>query len=100
MTRYLLTPAARDDLLELAEFIREDRPRAAAKVLRELREVMRRLARSPEIGHLREDLADEPLRFWPVYSYLIIYRPHTRPIQILLILHGSRDIRAILEGGV
>ena len=61
---------------------------------------MRRLARSPEIGHLREDLADEPLQFWPVYSYLIIYRPQTRPIQILRILHGSRDIRAILEGGV
>ena len=99
MTRYLLTPAARGDMLELAEFIREDRPQAAAKVLRELREAMRRLAKSPEIGHLREDLADEPLRFWPVYSYLIIYRPHTRPIQILRVLHGSPDIRAVVEGG-
>jgi hypothetical protein len=26
-----------------------------------------------------EDLADETLRFWPVRSYLIIYRPYAAP---------------------
>jgi toxin ParE1/3/4 len=43
------------------------------------------------------DLASEPLRFWPVYSYLIIYRPELRPLQVVRILHGSRDVRRILE---
>lgn len=96
MSRFLLTPAAKEDLDEIADFIRQDSPDAAIRVLRKLRESMRKLAGMPEMGHLREDLADEPLRFWPVYSYLIIYRPETRPIQILRVLHGARDVRSIL----
>lgn len=49
-----------------------------------------RLAQMPGMG-LREDLTDEPLRFWPVYSYLIIYRPETQPLEIVRILHGARS---------
>ena len=41
------------------------------------------------MGHWREDLIDEPLRFWPVYSYLIIYNPAAKPIEIARILHGA-----------
>ncbi len=48
------------------------------------------------MGHLREDLAEEPLRFWPVYSYLIIYRPDSRPLEIVRVLHGARDVRNLL----
>jgi antitoxin ParD1/3/4/toxin ParE1/3/4 len=58
---------------------------------------MAKLARTPGMGHLREDLADEPLKFWPVYSYLIIYRPETRPLQIVRVLHGARDLRRLLS---
>lgn len=48
------------------------------------------------MGHLREDLTRRPFRFWPVYSYLIVYRPETRPIQILRVLHGARDVKSLL----
>ena len=58
---------------------------------------MRRLAEFPRTGHFREDLADKSLRFWPVYSYLIVYRPESRPLQIIRVLHGARDVRRILE---
>jgi plasmid stabilization system protein ParE len=58
---------------------------------------MRRLATMPGLGHVREDLADESLRFWSVYAYLIIYRPATDPLLIVRVLHGARDVRAILE---
>jgi antitoxin ParD1/3/4/toxin ParE1/3/4 len=58
---------------------------------------MRRLAQSPPIGHLREDLTEEPVRFWSVHSYLIVYDPETQPLQILRILHGARDVRRILD---
>ena len=34
------------------------------------------------MGHLRQDLADEPLRFWAVYSYLIIYREDSDPLEM------------------
>jgi antitoxin ParD1/3/4/toxin ParE1/3/4 len=57
---------------------------------------MRKLAERPGMGHLREDLADEPVRFWPVYSYLVIYRADARPLQIVRVLHASRDVRTLL----
>ena len=41
------------------------------------------LAKRPQVGHWRTDLASEPLRFWPIYSYLIIYRPDSKPIEIV-----------------
>jgi toxin ParE1/3/4 len=98
MSRFVLTPAASADLLEIVDFLREESPDAARRVLRKLRDSMGKLARTPGMGHLREDLADEPLKFWPVYSYLIIYRPDTRPLQIVRVLHGARDVRALLSG--
>jgi plasmid stabilization system protein ParE len=98
MTRFVLTFDAREDLREIIEFIRKDSPAAARRVLQEIQETMRKLARMPGMGHLREDLADEPLRFWPIYSYLIIFRPETKPLEIVRVLRGSRDVRSILQG--
>ncbi len=46
---------------------------------------------------LREDLTDEVVKFFPVYSYLVVYRPETKPLQIVSILHGHRDVPAILK---
>ena len=63
MSRYILSPEARDDLLEIAEYIAQDSPRAARRVVKELEAAMERLARMPGIGHLREDLSEETLRF-------------------------------------
>jgi plasmid stabilization system protein ParE len=51
----------------------------------------------PEIGHLRADLAEELLRFWPVSSYLIVVRADLTPLQIVRVLHASRDVRTLLS---
>ena len=48
-------------------------------------------------GHVREDLTSRPLKFWPVYSYLIVYDPVTKPVQIMRVLHGMRDVEEILN---
>lgn len=97
MGRYILSVAAREDLAEIADFIRQDNPDAAKRVVRSFKEAFRKLARTPRIGHVREDLARRSLRFWPVYSYLIIYSAESRPLQIVRILRGTRDVRRILE---
>ncbi len=47
----------------------------------------------PGMGHSRNDLADETLRAWPVHSYLIVYRPAQRPIEIVRVVSGFRDLR-------
>ena len=96
MSRFVLTPAARGDLEEIVDYIAKDSPDAAQRVRLELRNSMRMLARTPGMGHFRSDLSHEPLRFWQVYSFLIIYRSETRPLQIVRVLRAARDVRTIL----
>lgn len=98
MGRFAVTLAAKADLADIAEYIRERGSAEAAKrVGEELRRAMRKLADMPGMGHIRNDLADESLRFWSVYSYLILYRPETNPLQVIRVLHGARDVETILE---
>ena len=50
------------------------------------------LTRMGNVGHRREDITDKPIRFWSVYKYLLVYRPDTKPLEILRIIHGMRDL--------
>ena len=56
------------------------------------------LAENPGAGHWRKNLTNQPVKFFPVYSYLIVYRPDTKPLQIVSVLHGRRDVEQILRG--
>jgi antitoxin ParD1/3/4/toxin ParE1/3/4 len=100
MNDYLIAPAARADLEEMWSYIAVDlqNPDAADRIRDELFDALGKLARTPGIGHFRSDLADEPLRFWGVRSYLIIYRSEKRPVEIVRVLYGARDVQAILGG--
>jgi len=72
--------------------------RAEALVL-SIFSALERIAGMPEMGHRREDLTDEDLRFWPVFSYLIVYRPGGTPLEVVRVLHGHQDVEARLKGG-
>jgi antitoxin ParD1/3/4/toxin ParE1/3/4 len=87
------------DLDEIWWYVFEDRADSvtADKVIDGIYAQACKLAEMPGMGHKREDLADEALRFWPVYDYLIIYRPETDPIEIARVLHSARDIQRILS---
>jgi antitoxin ParD1/3/4/toxin ParE1/3/4 len=37
------------------------------------------------------------VKFWPVYSYLIVYDPEAKPVQVIRVLHGLRDVEEILN---
>jgi len=91
VTRYLLSPAATADVEQIEAFLDEHAPHATDRVPQAMRRAIRRVAANPGIGHLREDLTDEPLRFYAVWSYLVIYRD-TQPVEIVRVLHGARDV--------
>jgi antitoxin ParD1/3/4/toxin ParE1/3/4 len=55
------------------------------------------LATTPEAGHVRRDLTRQDVLFWPVRSYLEIYHPQRRPIAIVAVLHGKRDVKNTLR---
>jgi len=73
MNAYELTPAARTDFDEIEAFISQDSPDAARRVAIQLQAALQRLADMPGLGHRRRDIRDDRVRFFPVYSYLIVY---------------------------
>lgn len=97
MKRFVLTPLARLDLEAIWRYVANDNVKAATQLLNHLEATVRGLAKNPGVGHLREDLADRRHRFFPVGAYLIVYRFQTKPLQIIRILHASRDVQALLE---
>ncbi len=98
MSDFLIAPVARTDLDEIWEYyaIELQNPDAADRIRDEIFAAFQTLAQTPGMGHLRGDLAKEPLRFWHVRSYLIIYRSEKRPIEIARVLLGARDVQAVL----
>ena len=97
MSQFVLTPAAEGDLLKIIEYLEGDNPSAVLKVVDALDEAMQRLADNPGIGHVRPDLTDEEVRFWSVFKYLVIYRPDMKPLEIVRVLHGRRDLKRLLS---
>jgi len=71
-------------------------PLAARRVRLQIFDACQRIAKNPGIGHKREDLTDKPVLFWPVGSYLIIYNPTKKPVEIVRVLHGARNIPSLL----
>jgi antitoxin ParD1/3/4 len=97
--RYVLAPQAAIDLVEIWRYIKEQSSlEIADRVETAIREKFEFLAKTPGAGHLRKDLTDADVKFFPVYSYLIVYRRETTPLQIVSILHGRRDLEQILKG--
>jgi plasmid stabilization system protein ParE len=78
MAAYVLSPDALEDLQAIWDYIAMDNITAADKLEDEFFAAFERLARRPRMGHTRSDLTQRDVRFWPVGSYLIVYRsiPH------------------------
>ena len=97
--RYVLAPQAALDLFQIWRYIKKQSGvEMADRVEMVIRSRIVFLSERPGAGHWRKDLTDEAVKFFPVYSYLIVYRPETKPLQVVSILHGYRDIERILDG--
>ena len=97
MPHYLLVPEARKDLTEILQYIADDSVDAALRVHDRFIEIFELLAENPEVGHFRDDLTSRPVRFFPVYSYLVVYSASVRPFEIVRVLGGAQDVGSILK---
>jgi toxin ParE1/3/4 len=96
--RYVLAPEAALDLVQIWRYLKEHSSiEIADRVESVIRDKIVFLATNPGAGHWRKDLTHEVVKFFPVYSYLIVYQPETRPLQIVSILHGRRDVEQLLR---
>ena len=96
--RYVLAPEAAFDLVEIWRYMKKQSSiEMADRVESVIRDKIVFLAGNHGAGHWRRNLTDQAVKFFPVYSYLIVYRPDTRPLQVVSILHGRRDVEQILK---
>ncbi len=91
MSTVVLTAQAEDDLVDIACYIAEDNPEAAAGFIEKMEQICALLAASPEIGRQRAELATN-LRSFPLDRYVLFSIPQKRGIEVLRVLHGARDI--------
>jgi plasmid stabilization system protein ParE len=89
---FVLTPEARSDLKEILLDIAEDSPDTAERLRREFHEGLKLVGRSPGIGHYHDELLNRRYRFWNFYSYVVAYAWEAKPIQVIAVVHGARDL--------
>ena len=97
MKRFVLTPKAKAQLEEILLDLAADSPDVAERLRLELQRAFRRLASSPGLGHYHDELLDRRYRFWNFYSYVIVYGWRKRPIQVIAVIHGKRDLAAFFR---
>lgn len=101
--RIIRVPQARRDIVETAIYLEEQNPDAAMRFLAAVEDTLAILVTMPGIGVARTfghaRLAG--LRWLPVRGFekhLIFYRSVDDGVEVIRVLHGARDIKAILEG--
>lgn|SRR5580692_10027578 len=97
---FQLTTRAINDLDEIWSFISQDSVDAANRVESAILGACNSLARHPMLGSRRAEITSLPVRFWAVTrfpNYIVVYRPETKPLQVVTVLHGRRDIKAFLS---
>ena len=86
-----ISQSAKDDLVEIWEFIAEHDELAAARYSDNLRLRARELIRYPLLGRTRREVLPD-IRSLLFRNHLIFYRVRKTSIQVLRILHGSMDL--------
>lgn len=96
---FALTSEAFTDLDEALAFLGSKSPRGAQRLLNDLEAAFEHVGRYPDSGILREFVAFGPVRFKVVGDYVVVYDPLSRPVMILRVLHGRRDLGRLLGEG-
>lgn len=80
---------AEEDLIEIWLYIAQDDLGAADKLLDRFEETGWLLAENPELGQARPDIAPD-FRYFPVGSYLMLYRKIRKGIELVRVVHGAK----------
>ena len=100
MSYVLKRPAAKQDVIEQADYLAQESLEAAYDFLVATEETFLQLSRFPQIGKKKvKSKVFANVRQFPVKGFeqhLIFYRPVSGGIEILRVLHSARDIERIL----
>jgi toxin ParE1/3/4 len=95
-------PAARRDLAEAVRYLRQEGGAAVSnRFLDEVEATFTQLCSFPNSGTLwpttRPELVGLRRRLLPRFPYSVFYLPSEQTIEIVRVLHNSRDIPVLLE---
>lgn len=91
MNRYKISQLAEQDLEDIWVYLAQNNQIAADKQIANILNRLPMLAQFPDMGQLRDDLG-ERLRSFPVKPYIVFYIKRDDGIEVVRILHSSRDI--------
>lgn len=91
-----ITDEADADLESIGDFIARDNPARAVSFVAELLAACHFLATMPRAFPLVPPYEDSGVRRRPYRDYVIFYSVGDDAVQILHVLHGSRDYEAVL----
>lgn len=94
--RVAYSSRARTDLEEIGDYIALDSPQAAENVIEALRERCDDLGSMPTKFPVAFRRRGRELRRRPYGSYLIFYAVGEQRVEIVSIIHASRDVEKVL----
>ena len=98
MSEPIITPAAEKDLVAISDYIAQVAgANVALDLCARLLATIQRIGLRPSAGFHRTELADERHRCWLAHPYVIVYRTDLRPVHIVRVLHGARDLGPLLD---
>jgi toxin ParE1/3/4 len=102
--RLVQRPRARRDILSIVAYVAARNPTAARALLDAYQQALSTLRAHPEAGrrYVPEHAALGTIRVLPIpgfADYLIFSRFDGATVEVIRVLHGARDIVAVLQDG-
>lgn len=89
-----ISPLAKSDLENIADFIARDNPRRALSFIQEIRAQCLQIAQKPSMYRRRTELGDD-IRSCTHGKYLIYFSDTPDEVTIIRVLHSARDLPSI-----
>ena len=96
MAILLKRPLAELDLLDIWNYIADDSPDRADNFLDRIESKLMTLAQNSGLGRKRSELLSD-LRSFPIGNYVVFYQQIEGGIDVIRLLHGSRDIEEVFK---
>ena len=96
MTRFRLSRRAGEDLATIHGYIASQNQSAADRLIREFFHLFHLLAKNSAMGEQRSDLRPN-LRIMSHANHAVCFYPMQDGIEVVTVLHGSRDIEALFR---
>ena len=97
MNRFIVSGIAKQHLFQIWEHFAETSLELADKMQGDFYQAFANLATMPGMGHYREEVLDKRYKFWLVHQYLVVYLWQEKPIRIVTVVHGARNLETFFE---